>query len=241
MKGNILRLDKYLTNLAIGSRSQVKEIIRKGRIKVNGQLINKPEFHINEETDKIEIDGECLTYSKFYYYMLNKPAGVLSAVTDNNCKTVLDLLDVTPKKGLFPVGRLDKDTEGLLLITNDGQLAHDLLSPNKHVDKTYYVELDGDLVDSDIGLFKEGLDIGEKALTKPAVLEILEERNKALITITEGKYHQVKRMFNAIGLTVTYLKRLSMGNLKLDETLEIGECRKLTDKEIESLYAGNNY
>lgn len=230
-----MRLDKYLTLQGIGSRTQVKEIIKKGKVRVNDEIIKKPEFHVDEENDNIELEGKNLEYNKFYYYMLNKPAGVLSAVTDNNCKTVLDLLDVTPKNGLFPVGRLDKDTEGLLLITNNGQLAHDLLSPNKHVDKTYYVELDGDLVDSDIDLFKEGLDIGEKAKTKPAVLEIGKERNKALITITEGKYHQVKRMFSSIGLTVTYLKRLSMGTLKLDEGLMPGEYRKLTDSEVKQL------
>lgn len=231
-----MRLDKYLTNLAIGSRSQVKEIIKKNRVKVNGEIVKKPDLHIDEENDCIELDDKPLMYSKFYYYMLNKPSGVLSAVSDNNCKTVLDLLDVVPKNGLFPVGRLDKDTEGLLLITNDGQLAHDLLSPSKHVDKTYYVELDGDLIDNDIELFKNGLDIGEKALTKPAILEICSDRSKAMITITEGKYHQVKRMFAAIGLTVTYLKRLSMGSLILDKNLEPGEYRKLSDKEIESLY-----
>lgn len=235
-----MRLDKYLTNLAVGSRSQVKEIIKKGKIKVNGEIIKKPEFHVDEENDNIELEGKNLEYNKFYYYMLNKPAGVLSAVTDNNCVTVLDLLDVTPKNGLFPVGRLDKDTEGLLLITNNGQLAHDLLSPNKHVDKTYYVELDGDLVDSDIDLFKEGLDIGEKSKTKPAILEIMPNRNNALITITEGKYHQVKRMFGAIGLTVMYLKRLSMGTLKLDNELKPGDYRKLTDEEIQSLITINN-
>lgn len=230
-----MRLDKYLTLQGIGSRTQVKEMIRKSKVKVNCEVIKKPEFHVDEENDKIELDGEILEYNKFYYYMLNKPAGVLSAVTDNNCKTVLDLLEVTPKNGLFPVGRLDKDTEGLLLITNNGQLAHDLLSPNKHVYKTYYVELNGDLVDSDIDLFKEGLDIGEKSKTKPAILEIMPERNTALITITEGKYHQVKRMFGAIGLTVTYLKRLSMGTLKLDNSLKPGEYRKLTEMEVKSL------
>ena len=138
-------------------------------------------------------------------------------------------------KGLFPVGRLDKDTEGLLLITNDGELSHNLLSPTKHVDKTYYVELNGDLIDSDIELFEKGLDIGEKNLTKPAILKILEKRSTALITITEGKYHQVKRMFQAIGLTVTFLKRLTMGPLKLDENLKPGEYRKLTVSEIEAL------
>jgi 16S rRNA pseudouridine516 synthase len=237
MKGKRLRLDKYLTNLAVGSRSQVKILIKNGQVKVNGQTVLKPEFHIQEETDNIELDGIRMEYNRFYYYMLNKPAGVLSAVKDNHCKTVLDIMNVTVKDGLFPVGRLDKDTEGLLLITNDGQLAHELLSPTKHVEKTYYVELNGSLINSDCELFKAGLDIGEKAKTKPAVLEIIdsEEKNKAYITITEGKYHQVKRMFAAVGLKVTYLKRISMGTLKLDENLKSGEYRKLTPSEIEQL------
>ncbi len=230
-----MRLDKYLTTLGIGSRTQVKELIKKGKITVNGEKILKPDIHIDENNDEVDLNGVNLKYNKFYYYMLNKPAGVLSAVSDNNCKTVIDLLDVTPKKGLFPVGRLDKDTEGLLLITNDGELSHNLLSPTKHVDKTYYVELNGDLIDSDIELFEKGLDIGEKNLTKPAILKIFEKRSTALITITEGKYHQVKRMFQAIGLTVTFLKRLTMGPLKLDENLKPGEYRKLTVSEVEAL------
>lgn len=230
-----MRLDKYLTNLGIGSRTQVKELIKKGKIKVNNEIIKKPEIHIDENKDNVQFEGLDLDYNKFYYYMLNKPAGVLTAVSDNNCKTVLDLLNVTPKKGLFPVGRLDKDTEGLLIITNNGPLSHDLLSPNKHVDKTYYVELNGSLVESDVKLFENGLDIGEKNLTKPAKLEIIEDGTKAYITITEGKYHQVKRMFASIGLTVTYLKRMSMGPISLDETLKPGEYRKLTEKEVKLL------
>ena len=167
--------------------------------------------------------------------MLNKPPGVLTAVKDNNYKTVMDIMDVTPKEGLFPVGRLDKDTEGLLLITNDGELSHNLLSPKKHVNKTYYVELNGELIDSDIDLFAKGLDIGEKNITKPAKLAILSGRNRAYITITEGKYHQVKRMFQAIGLTVTFLKRISMGSLILDKNLKSGGYRKLTEEEISNL------
>lgn len=230
-----MRLDKYLTTLGIGSRSQVKEYIKKGKIKVNGEFLKKPEYHIDEENDIIEFQGISLEYNRFYYYMLNKPAGYLSAVKDEHCKTVLDLLDVTPKDGLFPVGRLDKDTEGLLLITNDGELSHKLLSPKKHVDKRYYVELDGELTESDVKLFADGLDIGENNLTKPAILEILENKKSAFITITEGKYHQVKRMFRKIGLTVTYLKRISMGSLVLDKTLKQGEYRPLTESELKEL------
>lgn len=231
-----MRLDKYLVMLEIGSRSQVKELIKQNKVIVNGETVSKPDIQIDERNDTINFNGVDLEYQKFYYYMLNKPAGVVSAVSDKVCKTVIDLLDVTPKKGLFPVGRLDKDTEGLLLITNDGELSHNLLSPTKHVDKKYYVELNGSLIASDIELFQKGLDIGEKKLTKPAKLEIIdEEKKKAYITITEGKYHQVKRMFAAIGLTVTYLKRISMGALVLDEQLKTGEYRKLTIDEIQSL------
>lgn len=234
-----MRLDKYLTTLGIGSRSQVKELIKKGKIKVNNQTVNKPELHIDEKNDIVNMDGLDLNYHKFYYYMMNKPAGVLTAVSDSQCETVLDLMDVTPKKGLFPVGRLDKDTEGLLLITNDGELSHLLLSPGKHVDKTYYVELDGTLKEEYIDFFKEGFDIGLKANTKPANLEIIDE-NKAYITITEGKYHQVKRMFKHFGLTVTYLKRLRMGSLKLDDALKPGEYRVLREDEVNQLLRYKN-
>lgn len=230
-----MRLDKYLTNQGIGSRSQVKELIKSKKVFVNNVLENKPERHIDENNDVVSLDGVNLEYNKFYYYMLNKPPGVLTAVKDNNYKTVMDIMDVTPKEGLFPVGRLDKDTEGLLLITNDGELSHNLLSPKKHVNKTYYVELNGELIDSDIDLFAKGLDIGEKNITKPAKLEILSGRNRAYITITEGKYHQVKRMFQAIGLTVTFLKRISMGSLILDKNLKSGGYRKLTEEEISNL------
>lgn len=230
-----MRLDKYLTNQGIGSRSQVKELIKSKKVFVNNVLENKPERHIDENNDIVSLDGVNLEYNKFYYYMLNKPPGVLTAVKDNNYKTVMDIMDVTPKEGLFPVGRLDKDTEGLLLITNDGELSHNLLSPKKHVNKTYYVELNGELIASDIDLFAKGLDIGEKNITKPAKLEILSGRNRAYITITEGKYHQVKRMFQAIGLTVTFLKRISMGSLILDKNLKSGGYRKLTEEEISNL------
>lgn len=230
-----MRLDKYLTNQGIGSRSQVKELIKSKKVFVNNILENKPERHIDENNDIVSLDGVNLEYNKFYYYMLNKPPGVLTAVKDNNYKTVMDIMDVTPKEGLFPVGRLDKDTEGLLLITNDGELSHNLLSPKKHVNKTYYVELNGELIDSDIDLFAKGLDIGEKNITKSAKLEILSGRNRAYITITEGKYHQVKRMFQAIGLTVTFLKRISMGSLILDKNLKSGGYRKLTEEEISNL------
>ncbi len=229
-----MRLDKYLTTLGVGSRSQAKELIKKGKIKVNNQIVKKPEQHVKEGEDIINMEGLDLSYHKFYYYMLNKPAGVLTAVSDFQCETVLDIMDVTPKRGLFPVGRLDKDTEGLLLITNDGELSHMLLSPAKHVDKKYYVELDGTVDSQLVDCFRTGFDIGEKNITKPAVLEVI-DINKAYVTITEGKYHQVKRMFKHFGLTVTYLKRISMGPLVLDASLKQGEYRILKKEEVEQL------
>ena len=228
-----MRLDKFLTQAAELTRSEAKQKIKKSSVTVNGEVVKKAEMKVSSE-DAICLDGEVVTYEKYRYIMLHKPAGVVSATEDAQCQTVLDLI-TEGRKGLFPVGRLDKDTEGLLLITNDGELSHNLLSPTKHVDKTYYVELNGDLIDSDIELFEKGLDIGEKNLTKPAILKIFEKRSTALITITEGKYHQVKRMFQAIGLTVTFLKRLTMGPLKLDENLKPGEYRKLTVSEVEAL------
>lgn len=229
-----MRLDKYLTSLGIGSRSQVKELVKKGKVKINDKIVNRPEIHIEETKDHVSLNGLDLNYHKFYYYMMNKPAGVLTAVSDFQYRTVLDLMDVMPKKGLFPVGRLDKDTEGLLLITNDGELSHMLLSPGRHVAKKYYVELDGTLKQEYLTYFKEGFDIGLKADTKPAILEILSE-NQAYVTITEGKYHQVKRMFQHFGLKVTYLKRVRMGPLQLDENLKPGEYRALRPEEVSSL------
>ena len=230
-----MRLDKYLTTLGIGSRTQVKELIKKGKITVNGEKILKPDIHIDENNDEVDLNGVNLKYNKFYYYMLNKPAGVLSAVSDNNCKTVIDLLDVTPKKGLFPVGRLDKDTEGLLLLTNDGALAHNLLSPRKHVDKTYFAILDGEVGEKEQELFLQGLDIGDEKKTLPAKLEITDKANEVFITVQEGRFHQVKRMAEAVGRKVEYLKRISMGPLVLDKELKKGEYRPLFEEELAKL------
>lgn len=234
-----MRLDKYLTTIGIGSRSQSKQLIKEGKIKVNNEIINKPEFHVDENKDVVSFDDVNLEYHRFYYYMLNKPAGVISATEDFQCKTVMDIMDVTPKNGLFPVGRLDKDTEGLLLITNDGELSHCLLSPSKHVDKTYFVKTDGVIKQEYVPFFKEGLDIGEKKKTKSSNLYIINE-NSAYITITEGKYHQVKRMFKHFKLNVIYLKRIYMGPLKLDENLTVGEYRLLYDNEIKELLKYKN-
>lgn len=180
-------------------------------------------------------------YEDFVYIMLHKPAGVVSATEDRRERTVLDLLGDGCKRDIFPAGRLDKDTEGLLLLTNDGELAHQLLSPRKHVDKTYYVQLQGTLTEEHCTLFTRGLDIGDEKLTLPAGLKILKagEKSEALVTIQEGRFHQVKRMFQAVGCEVTYLKRLSMGPLVLDETLERGSYRALTEQEVRQLKERN--
>ena len=232
-----MRLDKYLTTLGIGSRTQVKELIKKGKITVNGEKILKPDIHIDENNDEVDLNGVNLKYNKFYYYMLNKPAGVLSAVSDNNCKTVIDLLDVTPKKGLFPVGRLDKDTEGLLIITNDGELAHRLLSPKHHVDKVYEAIVKGKIADKYVEEFAKGLYVDSEFTAMPAELKMISyddnsDSTHINITIREGKYHQIKRMFTAIGSEVLFLKRLSMGGITLDRKLATGSYRVLTDDEI---------
>ena len=232
-----MRLDKFLCELGIGTRSEVKNKIKNGLVQVEGVNKVTPEYKLDIEKDKVYYNGSLLQYAEFEYYMLNKPAGCVSATSDNLHKTVLELIDTKVRKDLFPVGRLDIDTEGLLLITNDGALAHQLLSPKKHVDKTYYAEIEGMITNKDVVAFKEGLDIGENTLTLPAKLVILESGtiSKIEVTIQEGKYHQVKRMFEAVGKRVVYLKRLSMGTLTLDETLKPGEYRQLTPEEIEHL------
>ena len=232
-----MRLDKFLCELGIGTRSEVKNKIKNGLVQVEGVNKVTPEYKLDIEKDKVYYNGSLLQYAEFEYYMLNKPAGCVSATSDNLHKTVLELIDTKVRKDLFPVGRLDIDTEGLLLITNDGALAHQLLSPKKHVDKTYYAEIEGMITNEDVVAFKEGLDIGENTFTLPAKLVILESGtiSKIEVTIQEGKFHQVKRMFEAVGKRVVYLKRLSMGTLTLDETLKPGEYRQLTPEEIEHL------
>lgn len=232
-----IRLDKYLADMQAGTRSQVKEYIRKGRIIVNDKKIMSPDFKVDSAKDVILFDGHNIAYEEYEYYMLNKPAGVLSATRDKKAETVLDIIEDKLRKDLFPVGRLDKDTEGLLLITNDGALAHDLLSPKKHVDKTYYAKIEGKVLPEHINEFEEGLYIGEDIKTLPAKLKILKSGSESEIelTIHEGKFHQVKKMFEKIGTEVTYLKRLSMGTLILDQDLKPGEYRQLTDTEIQDL------
>ena len=236
----MIRLDKYLADMSIGTRQEVKKYIRQGRVKINENVIKKPEYKIREDEDKVTFDGAPVAYETFEYYMLNKPAGVISATEDKRDKTVLDLIKEKKRKDLFPVGRLDKDTEGLLLITNDGALAHRLLSPKKHVDKCYYAKIRGGVTEDDVRAFKEGINIGtqeEPEWTMPADLQILENGafSRIRLTIREGKFHQVKRMFLAVGKEVVYLKRERMGAFVLDETLAPGEYRKLTDSELKSI------
>ena len=232
-----LRLDKYLADMGIGTRSQVKQYIKQGRIKVNNQICKSPEYKVAVGIDEVMLDDDRIDYSPYVYIMLNKPQGVISATSDGRSRTVIDLLGDMARKDLFPVGRLDKDTEGLLLITNDGDLAHGLLSPKKHVDKVYYVRVAGRLTDEDKTAFREGIDIGDDTPTLPADLSVLEsgEISEAQVCIREGRYHQIKRMFEALGKKVIYLKRLSMGPLILDKDLPCGSFRELTEQEISLL------
>ena len=212
-------------------------MIRSGRVQIDGVPVKKPEEKVDIESQTVTLDGKNVAYQTMEYYMLHKPSGVVSATKDKKEKTVLDLIEGQKRKDLFPVGRLDKDTEGLLLITNDGTLAHRLLAPGKHVDKVYYAKIDGKVTKEDVIRFSEGVDIGDEDLTLPAKLEILTsaEESEILLTIQEGRFHQVKRMFEAVGKKVTYLKRMSMGSLVLDENLKKGEYRPLTKEELEKL------
>lgn len=236
------RLDKILANMGYGSRKDVKKLIKEGRVEVNNKIVKKNDFKIDPNNEQISVDGDEILYRKYIYLMVNKPKDVVSSTDDPISRTVLDLLDdeyliFNP----FPAGRLDKDTEGLLLLTNDGKLAHELLSPKKGVDKTYYVEVEGFIEESYIGKFNEGIILDDGYKTLPAKLEILESNifSKAILTIKEGKFHQVKRMFKAFDMEVVYLRRISIGSLNLDENLNLGEYRELTEKEIQLLKENN--
>lgn len=226
-----MRLDKFLCELNIGSRSQIKTYIRQKLVTVNGELASKPEQKIDENKDTVIFRGETLQYQKFVYYMLNKPQGVVSATQDNTAGTVVDLIDSPRKSDLFPVGRLDKDTEGLLLLTNDGELAHNMLSPKKHVDKTYFVTIEKPLSSTEITALENGVDIGDDKPTAPAKVAIQDDTH-ILLTIHEGRFHQVKRMLKAVDNEVLALKRISFGALTLDENLAPGESRELTEQEV---------
>lgn len=235
--GKLIRLDKYLADLRIGSRKEVKDHIKKGKVKVNNQVIKSPAHKVKTDTDKVYFEQKELNYREYVYFMLNKPRGVVSATKDNFDETVIDLIDKAYQKDIFPVGRLDKDTEGLLLITDDGDLAHKLLSPNNKVPKTYYALVEGRVTEQERLQFEQGIRISDEFIALPAHLDILKsgERSEIYLTIYEGKFHQVKRMFKALDMEVSYLKRVSMGNLVLDESLELGEYRLLTDEELMDL------
>ena len=230
----MIRLDKFLCEAGAGSRSEVKLLIKKGRVTINGTVAKAPETKVDEKNDQVALDAQPLSYEKFVYYMLHKPAGVVTATRDNHEKTVMELLKDAPGKDLFPAGRLDKDTEGLLLITNDGALSHRLLSPAKHVDKTYLVRTKAPVTDEMRRRLEEGVDIGDEKPTLPAKTELTEDGG-LLLTVTEGRFHQVKRMLSAVGNEGVYLKRLSMGPLVLDGALSKGEYRALTPEEKAAL------
>ena len=234
-----MRIDKLLANIGYGSRKDVKKILKTGVVLADGVVIKDPKTHVNPEEQDVTVNGEKIDYKEFVYLLMNKPAGYLSATEDELQETVIDLLEMEDAVCQpFPVGRLDKDTEGLLLLTNDGQLSHQLLSPKRHVPKTYFATILGEVTGGDIAAFKSGVELDDGYVTKPAILEILQAGNQSTIhvTITEGKYHQVKRMFESVGKKVTYLKRISMGPITLDEDeLEIGEYRELTEDEVEAL------
>ena len=233
--GKKMRVDKLLSNVGVASRAELKKYCKQGLISVNGKVINNPGVQVDSESDDIRFNGEKIVYREFVYIMLNKPDGYISATFDKYDPIVLDLIDQSylvfeP----FPVGRLDTDTEGLVVLTNDGQLAHRVLSPKKHVPKTYYAKIQGKVTEEDILAFEKGVILDDGYETMPSQLKILksDDMSEIELTIHEGKFHQVKRMFESVGKKVVYLKRLSMGKLKLDESLKLGEYRELTEEEV---------
>lgn len=234
------RIDKILSSQNIGSRREIKQLIRQGAVLLNGVAVKRPEEKTNPDTDIITVNGVVLNFKRNLYIMMNKPAGVLSATRDNRQKTVLDLIpEELKRRDLFPAGRLDKDTEGLLIITDDGALAHDMLSPTKHVYKLYEAEVDRALTENDCLLFRNGITIGEQSFL-PAEIKLISS-TKALVRVREGKFHQIKRMFEAVGTHVLTLKRLRIGDLWLDKALLPGECRELTADEIPLLISHNDF
>ncbi|VTX73592.1 Ribosomal small subunit pseudouridine synthase A [Granulicatella adiacens] len=234
-----MRLDKCLADCGLGTRSEVKSLLKAKRITVNGKVVTNGKVQVNPETDVILFDGEKIQYEEFVYIMMNKPKGVVSATEDNLHKTVLDLIDpLYFKKGVFPVGRLDIDTHGLLLLTNDGELAHRLLSPKKHVTKIYHARVEGVMTPEDAAAFERGIVLSDGTECMPARLDILsttQDESVVQIHLKEGKFHQVKRMVKACGKTVVDLERLTMVPLKLDERLALGESRPLTEEELQLL------
>lgn len=235
-----MRIDKYLANMNVGSRKEVHKLIKQGIVTINGNVVKTPKQKV-QENDEVMVGDKEITYQKYHYFLMNKPKGVLSATEDRNQRTVIDLL--APKdryQGITPVGRLDKDTTGLLLLTNDGQLNHELLAPNKHVDKVYQAQISGVADEKTVKTFAKGMKLGDGTKLKPAELKILDQdeahnTSKIEITIHEGKYHQIKRMFAACGMKVVELKRISMGKLHLDQNLPLGKYRELSLEEINNI------
>ncbi len=234
-----MRIDKFLSNMGYGSRKQIKIMAAKNKITINGDRVKSCSTHIDPQKDIVIVNNEKVEYKPYVYIMMNKPAGVISASEDKRHKTILDLIgEEFSHYELHPIGRLDKDTEGLIILTNDGKLTHDLLSPKKHIPKTYYAKIDSFVDEADIIAFSKGININDEYTTMPAKLEIIQtdnEQSEVIITICEGKYHQIKRMFIAKGKNVTYLKRIQMNNLQLDPSLELGNYRELTNTELELL------
>ena len=230
----IVRVDKILSELGFGSRQEIKKHVKAGKIRINDNIVKKPEEKLNSEVDKLFFEGKEVEVEEFETFILYKPAGYVCATKDNVHKTVMELID-SKRKNIVPVGRLDLDTEGILILTNDGDLNHRLVSPSSHVDKTYYAIFEGELNENAVEMTKNGLDIGEGEVSKPAKLEIISS-NEIMLTIHEGKFHQVKRMVKALGGEVTYLKRVAFGGLRLDDLkLKKGESRKITEIEMEML------
>lgn len=236
----MMRIDKYLANMNVGSRSEVHKLIKQGVVSINGQKVKTSKERV-AESDEVLVDGKKIAYQKYHYFLLNKPQGVLSATEDKSQKTVIDLLRKQDQyQGIAPVGRLDKDTTGLLMLTNDGQLTHELLAPKKHVDKIYRALISGLPDKETVQLFASGMTLGDGTKLKPAELKILttdeqKKQAKIEINIREGKYHQIKRMFGACGMKVLELERLQMGNLKLDSNLKLGQYRELSLEEVKNI------
>lgn len=234
-----MRLDKFLCDCTGFSRTDIKKLLKKKPALINGAAVNDPGARVSID-DEVIFDGEVLTLKTHEYYILNKPAGYVCAAEDKRNRTVFDIVPQNRKRDLFTVGRLDIDTEGLLIITNDGMLSHNMLSPARHVNKTYYLECDHEIPGKAVELFKKGVDIGDDRLTRPAELVISDDSLSARLTITEGRFHQVKRMMEAVGMQVTYLKRLSMGDFLLDDKLSSGEYREFNEAELQLVQKYNN-
>lgn len=236
------RLDKLLAQGGFGSRRDVQKLIKSGEVRINGEVCKKPDAKADSEKDEITVGGQAVSCEKYMYIMMNKPAGVVSATFDRCDKTVIDIIPQEMRRnGLFPAGRLDKDTEGLLIITNDGDFAHKMLSPKKHVEKTYIAQLDKDIDEDTIKRFEEGIIFADGTKCLPAKLRFESENCKktGIVTICEGKFHQVKKMFMSCGIKVVHLKRISIGDLYLDSNLPIGSCKIMTNLDKESVFIGN--